>query len=81
MAINFPNSPLIGQTYLLNGKRYFWDGIKWKGSNDNIQPECEITFPGSMPNILFASSSLNTSNIEIPEVNTVNLLETYELSV
>ena len=32
MAINFPNDPIIGEAYILNGRRYFWDGVKWKGA-------------------------------------------------
>ena len=27
--INFPNSPLLGQTYTANGVTYMWDGVKW----------------------------------------------------
>lgn len=36
MALNFPTSPEIGKTYTLDGRRYFWDGIKWLGSQGGI---------------------------------------------
>lgn len=29
-AINFPNSPTIGDTYAANGTTFQWDGVKWK---------------------------------------------------
>jgi len=29
MAIDFPNSPTIGDTYTTNGKTYRWDGTVW----------------------------------------------------
>jgi len=29
MAIDFPNSPTVGDTYITNGKQYRWDGTVW----------------------------------------------------
>lgn len=36
MPINFPTSPLIGTPYTLNGRRYFWDGVKWLGAGQPV---------------------------------------------
>jgi hypothetical protein len=38
MPINFPTSPEIGTPYTLNGRRYFWDGVKWVGAGQPGQP-------------------------------------------
>jgi hypothetical protein len=32
VPLDFPNSPEIGTPYTINGRRYFWDGVKWLGS-------------------------------------------------
>ncbi len=32
MAINFPSTPTLNQTYLYNGVTYTWDGALWIGS-------------------------------------------------
>lgn len=29
MAVNFPDSPTIGDTFSFNGKTYEWDGTSW----------------------------------------------------
>ena len=29
MALNFPNSPALNETYVSNGVTYVWDGVKW----------------------------------------------------
>lgn len=29
MALDFPNSPSLDQTYSVNGKIYKWNGEKW----------------------------------------------------
>jgi len=42
MALNFPNSPVNGQTYLGdNGVTYTYDGVKWKGTS--------IAYGGTFP--------------------------------
>ena len=40
MALNFPGSPELNQTYTANGVTYTWDGQKWtsKGSDSGTQP-------------------------------------------
>ena len=30
MAINFPNSPIVGQTYTFNEKTWQWSGSYWE---------------------------------------------------
>ena len=32
MAINFPTSPTVGDTYTVNSVVYTWDGTKWNAS-------------------------------------------------
>ncbi len=29
MPLNFPNSPVLNDTYTYNGKTYVWDGSSW----------------------------------------------------
>ena len=38
MALNFPNSPVLNDTYEANGVTYVWDGVKWtsKGSTSGL---------------------------------------------
>jgi hypothetical protein len=38
MALNFPNTPSLGDTYEASGVTYVWDGVKWtsKGSTSGI---------------------------------------------
>lgn len=38
MALNFPNSPFLNDTYEVGGVTYIWDGIKWtsKGSTSGL---------------------------------------------
>ena len=42
MAIDFPNSPSVDQTYSINGKIYKWDGEKWNIVNSAIAAPAEI---------------------------------------
>jgi hypothetical protein len=32
-ALNFPNSPSLGQTYTANGSSWQWDGTSWLAAN------------------------------------------------
>jgi len=38
MALNFPNTPSLGDTYEASGVTYVWDGVKWtsKGSTSGL---------------------------------------------
>lgn len=38
MALNFPNSPVLNDTYEASGVTYVWDGVKWtsKGSTSGL---------------------------------------------
>lgn len=42
MAIDFPNSPSVDETYSINGKIYKWDGEKWNIVNSAIAAPSEI---------------------------------------
>jgi hypothetical protein len=37
MAINFPNSPVIGDTYVVNNTTYEWDGTSWSVKTTSTQ--------------------------------------------
>lgn len=34
-ALNFPASPIVGQTYTANGKTWRWNGTAWLSYNTN----------------------------------------------
>lgn len=34
MALNFPSSPTVGQTYTSSGKTWKWDGTSWVANTD-----------------------------------------------
>ena len=38
MALNFPNSPSLNETFETNGVTYVWDGVKWtsKGATSGL---------------------------------------------
>jgi len=38
MALNFPNSPSLNETFQASGVTYVWDGVKWtsKGSTSGL---------------------------------------------
>jgi len=38
MALNFPNSPSLNETFEASGVTYVWDGVKWtsKGATSGI---------------------------------------------
>ena len=38
MALNFPASPIVNDTYTAGGVTYVWDGVKWtsKGSTSGV---------------------------------------------
>jgi len=38
MALNFPNSPSLNETFQASGVTYVWDGVKWtsKGSSSGL---------------------------------------------
>ena len=40
MALNFPASPALNETYTAGGVTYTWDGTKWtsKGATSGLQP-------------------------------------------
>lgn len=54
MALNFPASPELNETYTAGGVVYVWDGVKWtsKGSESGIPllPDAEgnVTIVGTL---------------------------------
>ena len=39
MAINFPNSPTVNQTYTFGGRTWKWNGVGWQVFNAALLPE------------------------------------------
>ncbi len=39
MAINFPSSPSLNQTYTYEGRTWKWNGVGWQIFNSSISPE------------------------------------------
>jgi hypothetical protein len=66
MALNFPNSPTIGQTYTdtTSGFSYEWDGTVWKSyspasaSNIKILDDLQTSFNGSTQTFALTSSGV-----------------------
>ena len=54
MALNFPATPSLNQTYVSNGVTYVWDGAKWTSrgnqSGDPLLPDASgnVTITGNL---------------------------------
>jgi hypothetical protein len=49
MALDFPNSPANGQTYVVGGVTWTWDGTKWIASNAATAPTAMPFFVPGKP--------------------------------
>jgi len=43
MAIDFPDSPSVNDTYVAGGKTYKWDGTAWEIYGPNFNPDILYT--------------------------------------
>ena len=88
MAINFPNSPTIGQAYELNGEFYIWNGVVWakenqvqniiqylKTGNTSVRPSAN-TLPS-----LFYNTDLNGLELYYPNIDTWEVVSTFAQQV
>lgn len=66
MALNFPDTPAVGQIFSSGSMAWRWDGAKWVTSS--VQPSSPISVTGSttLPVVTYASVNVNnTSNAPI----------------
>lgn len=47
MAINFPDSPLVNDTFVVGTNRYEWDGSAWRLVAKNIRVTTDTTAPAT----------------------------------
>lgn len=79
MALNFPATPSLNQTYVSNGVTYVWDGTKWTSrgnqSGDPLLPDenGNVTITGNLivqgaqvtANAITASSADLSGNLNV----------------
>ena len=75
MALNFPNSPALNETYTAGGVVYTWDGVKWtsKGATSGDQPilpdeNGNVTITGNLTvqgSTITATSANLSSNLSV----------------
>jgi len=60
MALNFPNSPSLNETFQASGVTYVWDGVKWtsKGSSSGLP-----IVPDENGNVVITGNSITVSDI------------------
>ncbi len=85
--INFPNSPLVGDTYTFNNKTWTWNGTSWSGSGGTASSLYSSinyytdTFTGNGSNTVFALSVSSTTNNSIVFVSGIGQLPTSAYSI
>jgi len=57
-AIDFPNSPSNGATYVVSGRKWTYDGTAW-----NLTSITSTVFDGSVTNSSLASNAVTTVKI------------------
>lgn len=88
MAINFPNSPTIGQSYELEGQFYVWDGTVWR-REDYLQNVIQYIKSGNnavrpLANTnptLYYNTDLEGLELYYPEIDTWEVVSTFAKQV
>lgn len=83
MAINFPNSPTIGQSYELEGQFYVWDGTVWR-REDALQNVIQYIKSGTAAQrpvvsspTLYYNTDLDGLELYYPEVDAWEVVNTF----
>jgi hypothetical protein len=85
--INFPSSPLVGDTYTVNNKTWTWNGTSWTGSggtSSSLYSSINYytdTFTGNGSNTQFNLSVSSTTNNSIVFVSGLGQLPTTAYSI
>jgi hypothetical protein len=85
--INFPSSPVVGDTYTLNNKTWTWNGSSWAGSSGStstIYSQINYftdTFTGNGSNTVFSLSTSSTTNNSLVFVSGLGQLPTSAYSI
>ena len=85
--LNFPNSPLVGDTYTFNSKTWTWNGTSWSGSggtSSSLYSSINYytdTFTGNGSNTQFTLSVTSTTNNSIVFVSGLGQLPSTAYSI
>lgn len=52
-ALDFPDSPVVGQLYGVSGNSWRWDGTRWASTSGAVGPRGIVARPGTLLNSMF----------------------------
>lgn len=77
MAINFPATPTVGDTYTIGLKTFTWDGTRWSSDPRTIVTATSSTRPTVTKPYLIYNTTLRSYEIYLPEYNRWEQVSTY----
>jgi hypothetical protein len=80
MAINFPDSPTVGQTFTVGLKVYTWDGTKWVFDFRNFVSGTSAQRPTVTKPYVYYNTTLRSYEVYLPEYSRWEQVSTYAVT-
>jgi hypothetical protein len=80
MAINFPDSPTVGQTFTVGLKVYTWDGTKWVFDFRNFVSGTSAQRPTVTKPYVYYNTTLRAYEVYLPEYSRWEQVSTYAVT-
>jgi len=80
MAINFPSTPNVGDTYVVGLKTYTWDGVKWGFNNQVITSGTSAQRPTVSKAYVYYNTTLRSYEVYLPEYGRWEVISTYAVT-
>lgn len=80
MAINFPETPTVGQTFTVGLKIYTWDGTKWVFDFRNFVSGTSAQRPSVTKPYVYYNTTLRAYEVYLPEYNRWEQVSTYAVT-
>jgi hypothetical protein len=77
MAINFPATPTVGDTFVVGLKTFTWDGSRWSSDPRTITTGSSVQRPTVTKPYLYYNNTLRSYEIYLPEYNRWEQISTY----